>query len=176
MDKGYSGFNPYKTNNGTNKHLEMKPTIAPMRMYDNVIIVKAENIISEHAEKAIKGHPFAHPKNSPVKVPYDATVKKKSKKGYEQVKYTWKKGGYKYESRWHASTPDAPNKRQSWVVTRTKPGSGSNKPITMVKSGNKWVSWDVWKAVIKARQSGVATKAQLKLLNAGHFTRKRGKK
>ena len=100
---------------------------------------------------------------------------KKAKNDYEQVKYIWRKGKYKYEARWHTSTPGAPNKAQSWVVTRKKAGDGANKPITMVRSGNRWVSWKTWLTAIKARQNGTATKSQLKLLNNGHFTRKRGK-
>lgn len=140
-----------------------------------VWIVKAEDIISDQAEKAIKGHPFAHPKHSPMRIPYNASVKKQSKNGYEQVKYTWRNGRYKYEARWHTSTPGSPNNKQSWVVTRTKKGSGASKPITMVRSGNKWVSWNTWHAAIVARKNGVATKGQIELLNNGHFTRKRGK-
>lgn len=184
MDKGYSGLNPYKANNITSlkKNSNVidlainKPEVETMRIKENVVIVKVENIVSENVEKAIKGHPFAHPKYSPIKVPYNATVKKKSKNGYEQVKYIWRSGDYKYESRWHTSTPGAPNKKQSWVITKTKRGSGSTQPITMVRSGKKWVSWDTWHAAIVARRNGIATKAQIKLLDKGHFTRKRGKK
>ena len=172
MDKGYSGLNPYKSNNNANI-LYLAPQ--PIRSYSNVATIKMEDLIGEQAQDAIKGHPFSHPKYSPVKVPIDATVKKKSKNGYEQVKYTWRKGQYKYEARWHTATHNAPDKTQSWVVTRTKVGKGASKPITMVRSGNKWVSWNVWQNAIKARRNGVATKTQIKLLNEGHFTRKRGK-
>lgn len=181
MDKGYSGLNPYKSKpslplvNASNTH-----KVEAMRSYDNVVVIKAEDIISEHVEKAIKGHPYAHPKHSPVKIPYNASVEKKRKNGYEQVKYAWESGKYRYESRWHTSTPGAPNKKQSWVVTRIKKGVGYGKNAsakqTWVLSGKTWVSMKTWQDAIKARKNGAATKAQLKLLNNGHFTRKRGKK
>lgn len=99
-----------------------------------------------------------------------------SKKGYEQVKYTRSKGQYKYEARWHTPTPDSRSNQQSWVISRIKSGTKTSTRTVMIRAGSKWVPHSVWQVAITARQSGVATKAQLKLLNDGHYTRKRGKK
>ena len=63
------------------------------------------------------------PKSSPIKIPSSATVKEEQKNGYDQVKYTWKKGDYSYTSRWHTRTPNAPKEQgDSWVVQRDKAG------------------------------------------------------
>ena len=176
MDKGYSGLNPYKSNlSSLANNVLSTPKVEAMRTYDDVVVIKAEDLVSEQVERATKGHPFARPKYSPIKIPFDANVKKQSKNGYEQVKYTWKKGQYKYEARWHTPKSDSPTKQQSWVVSRIKSGSNSSPRVVMIRTGNKWVPHSVWQAAIAARRNGVATKAQLILLNNGHFTRKRGK-
>ena len=57
------------------------------------------------------------PVSSPLKVPEKAEIKEEPKAGYDQVKYIWSRGEYKYESRWHTRTPKAPvNQGASWVV------------------------------------------------------------
>lgn len=176
MDKGYSGLNPYKSSTN-NTNFNNVSAIAS-RIHDYVIVMKIDKI-SEEARVASKGHPYANPKHSPVSIPKNASVKKQRKIGYEQVVYKWKRGNYTYKARWHTKTPGAPDKKQSWVVSRKFNGMGYGKnarPSRMeILSGKKWVSWDTWSAAIKARQSGTATKSQIKLLNNGHFTRKRGK-
>lgn len=151
-------------------------TISEMRIYDYVIVVKLEDIISSDVQKAIKGHPFSHPKHAPVKIPYNVSVKKKSKIGYEQVKYNWKRGQYKYEARWHTATHNSPDKKQSRVVTRTKKGHGGAKPEISVLSGKRRIPRSKWQDAIDARKKGSATKSQLRLLERGHFTKKGGKK
>lgn len=179
MDKGYSGLNPYKSKivNLAGKQIDnLPPKIAAMRIYESVIAIKAEDIVSEQVEKATEGHPYSKPKYAPVKIPYNADVKKQSKNGYEQVKYTWSKGQYKYEARWHTATPDSCSNQQSWVISRIKSGTKTSPRTVMIRVGSKWAPHSVWQAAITARRSGAATKAQLKLLNDGHFTRKRGKK
>ena len=177
MDKGYSGLNPYKSNpTSLTGNASSTPKIEAMRAYDNVAVIKAEDLVSEQVEKATKGHPYSRPKHAPIKIPYNADVKKQSKNGYEQVKYTWKKGQYKYEARWHTPKSNSPVKKQSWVVSRIKQGSKTSPRVVMIRVGNKWVPHSVWQAAIVAKRNGVATKSQLNLLSKGHFTRKRGKK
>ena len=39
-------------------------------------------------------------KSSPLKVPETATIKEEQKQGYDQVKYSWQRGEYKYQDRW----------------------------------------------------------------------------
>ena len=86
------------------------------------------------------------PKSSPIKIPSSATVKEEQKNGYDQVKYTWKKGDYSYTSRWHTRTPNAPKEQgDSWVVQRDKAGIGYGKNARPAKheilvGKNKWVS------------------------------------
>ena len=39
------------------------------------------------------------PKGSPINIPSTATVKEENKNGYDQVKYSWKRGDFSYTSR-----------------------------------------------------------------------------
>ena len=120
------------------------------------------------------------PKSSPIRIPGDAQIKEEAKEGYDQVKYTWKTGDYKYESRWHTRTPNAPaNQGDSWVVSRTVPGIGSGPNARQKKteilvgktdSGqNKWVDKKVWDAAVHARKNGTCTKEQKEMLDNGHW-------
>lgn len=119
-------------------------------------------------------------KDAPIQIPENATIKEETKNGYIQVKYTWEKGEYKYESRWHTKTPDAPDYQgTSWVVTRTKPGIGAGpdarpkEECIMVRTNDNgaytWVSKKIWNAAIRARKNGTCTKEQKELLDNGHW-------
>ena len=98
------------------------------------------------------------PKSSPIKIPPSAIIIEEQKNGYEQVKYTWKKGDYSYTSRWHTRTPNAPKEQgDSWVVQRDKAGIGYGKNARPAKheilvGKNKWVSKKEWQAAIRARK------------------------
>lgn len=119
---------------------------------------------------------FSFDECSPIEIPKKIEGKKQSKNGYEQIKYIWRRGIYKYESRWHTKTPNAPNNEESWVVTRTKKGKGYGPnpigKIIEVKVGNKWVSWTKWNEAINARKNNKATKQQIDMLNRGHFAKR----
>ena len=114
-------------------------------------------------------------KRSPIKIPKKATANVQAKNGYTQIKYTWESGKYKYTSRWHTRTPNAPkNQGTSWVVERRMPGVGYGKnfrkPSEEVLIGkNKWISKNDWKEAITARQNGTATKKQKEWLDNGHW-------
>lgn len=114
-------------------------------------------------------------KRSPIKVPKKATAQVQSKNGYSQIKYTWESGNYKYTSRWHTRTPNAPkNQGTSWVVERKIPGIGYGKNIRKPKEEvlvgkNKWISKDKWKEAITAQRNGTATKKQKEWLDNGHW-------
>lgn len=103
-------------------------------------------------------------KRSPIKVPKKATAQVQAKNGYSQIKYTWESGNYKYTSRWHTRTPNAPkNQGISWVVERKSTGIGYGKNARPKKEEvlvgkNKWISKRNWKDAITARQNGTATK------------------
>lgn len=120
------------------------------------------------------------PKSSPLKIPPDASIKEEQKQGYDQVKYSWKRGDYSYTSRWHTRTPNAPaNQGNTWVVERKKPGIGNGpnaRPakidilVGKTKSGNNvWVDKKVWNAAVYARKNGTCTKEQKELLDHGHW-------
>ena len=66
------------------------------------------------------------PKDSPIKIPQGAKITDQQKAaGYRQIKYQWKRGEYKYTSRWHQRTPNAPvNQGNTWVVERKIDGIG----------------------------------------------------
>jgi hypothetical protein len=114
-------------------------------------------------------------KRSPIKVPKKATAQVQSKNGYSQIKYTWESGNYKYTSRWHTRTPNAPkNQGTSWVVERKSTGIGYGKNARPKKEEvlvgkNKWISKRDWKNAITARQNGTATKKQKEWLDNGHW-------
>jgi len=114
-------------------------------------------------------------KRSPIKVPKKATAQVQAKNGYSQIKYTWESGNYKYTSRWHTRTPNAPkNQGTSWVVERKIPGIGYGKNIRKPKEEvlvgkNKWISKDKWKEAITAQRNGTATKKQKEWLDNGHW-------
>jgi len=114
-------------------------------------------------------------KRSPSKVPKKATAQVQAKNGYSQIKYTWESGNYKYTSRWHTRTPNAPkNQGTSWVVERKIPGIGYGKNIRKPKEEvlvgkNKWISKDKWKEAITAQRNGTATKKQKEWLDNGHW-------
>lgn len=69
-------------------------------------------------------------RRAPIEVPENAHMKAKSMAGgYEQITYKWNDGTYKYEVRWHTRTSGAPaDQGNTWVIQRTIPGSGGNKP------------------------------------------------
>lgn len=115
------------------------------------------------------------PKGSPIKIPSSATVKEEQKNGYDQVKYTWKKGDYSYTSRWHTRTPNAPKEQgNSWVVERKKSGVGYGKNARpkqeeVLVGKNKWISKQDWKNAIMARKKGTLTQQQKEWLDNGHW-------
>ncbi|WP_028977517.1 ribonuclease YeeF family protein [Sporolactobacillus terrae] len=109
---------------------------------------------------------------APIEIPDDAKIKAQSKStGYEQISYKWSEDHYKYEARWHTRTPGAPkNQGNTWVIQRTVPGNGSNKPRTFFKIDvDEWIAATEWYAAISARKANKATKDQINLLNKGHW-------
>ena len=114
-------------------------------------------------------------KRSPIEIPKTATVKEQAKNGYSQIKYTWQSGDYKYTSRWHTQTPNAPaGQGTTWVVERRCPGIGYGKNIEPPKheiliGKNKWVPMQIWQEAINAKKAGTATKLQKEMLNNGHW-------
>ena len=139
-------------------------------------IAEAEALVKAHMEYLKNDLP----KSSPINVPKSATIKEEEKQGYSQVKYNWQRGKYKYQSRWHTRTPNAPrNQGNSWVIERRIPGIGSGPSarkakteilIRKTKSGkNIWIDKKVWDAAIYARKHGKCTKKQKEILDHGHW-------
>ena len=114
-------------------------------------------------------------KRSPIEIPQNATVKEQVKNGYSQIKYTWQSGDYKYTSRWHTQTPNAPaGQGTTWVVERKSNGIGYGKNANPGKhevliGKDKWISMTEWKKTITARKQGRATREQIEILNNGHW-------
>ncbi|MED2979467.1 T7SS effector LXG polymorphic toxin [Bacillus swezeyi] len=110
-------------------------------------------------------------KRAPIKIPDTAKIKVQSKTDYEQITYKWNDGTYKYEVRWHTSTPGAPkNQGNTWVVQKTVPGNGGQQPQRFFKIGeNEWIEGHKWFEAIRERKAGTATKEQLKILEKGHW-------
>ena len=143
--------------------------------YAATVASNEEAVAEQHKEYLQK----TLPRSSPIQIPTTATINEQEKTGYTQVKYTWKKGDYKYTCRWHTRTPNAPaDQGNTWVVERIKPGIGAGpnarrkeSHILVGKSGNsyKWVSKQTWNEAIRARKNGTATKEQEDLLTHGHW-------
>ncbi|MEC0259718.1 WXG100 family type VII secretion target [Paenibacillus lautus] len=109
---------------------------------------------------------------APIEIPENANMKAKSMAdGYEQITYKWNDGTYKYEVRWHTRTSGAPaDQGNTWVIQRTIPGSGGNKPQSFFKIGeNEWVEGYKWYDAIAARKAGTATQEQVRILDQGHW-------
>ena len=115
MTKSTSGFNSYKNaSSPDNKSLPSPTKIKSIadRVTYPVVVVKVNELKGKRSPVG-KSHPFSEPKNSPIRVPLSATATVNKKETYTQVKYTWEANNYKYEARWHTSTPNSPNKKQS---------------------------------------------------------------
>lgn len=119
-------------------------------------------------------------KSSPLKIPSSAKITDQKKNGYEQVKFNWERGEYKYQSRWHTRTPEAPKDQgNTWVVEKRKPGIGNGRNarpaehyvlIGKNKNGTyKWVDKKKWDTAIRARKNGIATQEQKEMLDNGHW-------
>jgi Pretoxin HINT domain len=110
--------------------------------------------------------------SSPIKIPGNAVKVEQAKNGYDQIKYNWSDGTYKYEARWHTRTPGAPaDQGNTWVVTRTTPGSQTTRKQQHILTGdNQWTSMKQWQDAVSARQNGVATPEQQALLGSGHWS------
>ncbi len=144
------------------------------------------DIITSEIEKEVENEEKEYvmnflPESSPILIPVDAKIKDEQKAaGYRQIKYEWEKGEYKYISRWHERTPNAPkNQKESWVVERKKKGIGFGKNarpkkeeilVGKDKKGNLvWIDKHIWNQAIAARRNGTATKEQEELLDNGHW-------
>lgn len=117
--------------------------------------------------------------SSPMHIPKNANIIEQQKEGYQQVKYQWKRGEYKYVGRWHQRTPNAPATRgNSWVIERIKPGvaRGPNARPSVheiyIKGKNGkgyWISKQRWFSAVAARKRGTATPKQKEVLDNGHW-------
>ncbi|MBP2100446.1 hypothetical protein [Enterococcus rivorum] len=72
---------------------------------------------------------------------------------------------------YYTRTPGAPVEQgNTWVVQRTVPGNGGNKPQTFFKIGdNECVDGHKWYDAINARKAGDATPEQIRILDNGHW-------
>lgn len=125
---------------------------------------------SELTDDEIANIAKEYQKKSPIEIPEGASYKAQSKTGFEQISYKWNDGTYKYESRWHTRTPGAPETQgNTWVIQRTKPGSGGTKPYTEFLAGDDWVPATKWYDAIAGRKAGTATTEQIEILDKGHW-------
>ncbi|MDN8591383.1 WXG100 family type VII secretion target [Paenibacillus sp. 11B] len=109
---------------------------------------------------------------APIEIPESANMKAKSMNdGYEQITYKWSDETYKYEVRWHTRTSGAPiDQGNTWVIQRTIPGNGGNRPQSFYKIGeSEWVEGYKWYDAIAARKAGTATPEQVRILDQGHW-------
>ncbi|WP_088833833.1 RHS repeat domain-containing protein [Paenibacillus tyrfis] len=173
MGAGFSGSAAATraAQNSTNRTTTPSVRVAPRPVEEPVLTqmtVQAEaNALSRAATKGTGNVA----KSSPIKIPDNAVKVEQAKNGYDQIKYTWSDGTYKYEARWHTRTPGAPaDQGNTWVVTRTTPGSQTTRKVQhILTSENQWTPMKQWQDAVSARQNGVATPEQQALLDSGHW-------
>lgn len=160
--------------NSTDPNSTTQKSTIPAKVKDS------KNVSTEGAGKNIKFSELTddeianiakeYQKKSPIEIPEGASYKAQSKTGFEQISYKWNDGTYKYESRWHTRTPGAPETQgNTWVIQRTKPGSGGTKPYTEFLAGDDWIPATKWYDSIAARKAGTATTEQIEILDKGHW-------
>ena len=118
-------------------------------------------------------------KRSPIPIPDDAKIVAQRKaSGYLQVAFKWSDGDYRYNSRWHTKTPNAPDDMVTWRVTRRKKGrgygpqaheKGEQETLIRTSSGAVWISDKRWTEAIQHRNNGTATEEDKELLKNGHW-------
>lgn len=149
------------------------------KIVDNSINETSSKTRDNEKREKIKYLKETLPSTSPIYIPKSATIEEKHKKGYEQVKYRWKRDEYIYEARWHTRTPNAPESQgESWVVMKRKPGIGygpnsRNKIVKVLIGKKKWISYKKWEQAIKARKYNTITKEMEDILKHGHWKPKR---
>ena len=146
----------------------------------NATEMKAAENEAAVAEKAAKGYNLRTLRDSsPLRIPHNASVQEQQKQGYQQVKYQWDRGSYRYTSRWHQRTPNAPaSQENSWVTERVRPGKGfcpgarpAIREVFIRGSNGKghWIPRQRWDEAIRAQKQGIATNAQKEMLKNGHW-------
>ena len=146
----------------------------------NLTVTKSAENETMIAEIALKGYDLRTLRNSsPLRIPRSASIQEQQKQGYQQVKYQWQRGAYRYTSRWHQRTPNAPaSQGNSWVIERVRPGKGYGsdaKPAireVFIRGANgkgHWISRQRWDEAIRAQRQGTATIEQKEMLKHGHW-------
>jgi hypothetical protein len=165
------------SNSGSAHGTAGSPQIEMGQTQYQMVAAQNQSIVSRSNEVYLK---TMLPNTAPLVVPKNANIKAAQKNGYDQVKYVWKHGEYKYTCRWHTRTPGAPIEQgNTWVVERRRAGIGSGPNARHAKTDiligktasgkNKWVPKTVWQDAIKARQDGTITREQEELLRNGHW-------
>lgn len=178
LQKSLSKFKSMASEVTQGKGVNFKPKINNNAIEEGA--EKASKVVSEGTGKNIKFSELTddeianiakeYQKKSPIEIPEGASYKAQSKTGFEQISYKWNDGTYKYESRWHTRTPGAPETQgNTWVIQRTKPGSGGTKPYTEFLAGDDWIPATKWYDSIAARKAGTATTEQIEILDKGHW-------
>lgn len=137
---------------------------------------ETEHIVAENENQFYQQYLASEAiKTSPLHIPEKVKVSVQQKNGYNQIKYQWQRGEYKYSCRWHNRTPGAPAAQgDSWVVERHRPGIGAGPNARPAKrevmiGKYKWISKDKWNAAIRAKKNGNATEKQKEILKNGHW-------
>lgn len=114
-------------------------------------------------------------KQSPIKIPDNATAKIQNKAGgYDQITYQWSDGTHTYKARWHTPTPNAPvGSSNSWVVEQVTPGTPTGqlrveKIYTPGVNGDWTPMWQ-WKDAVDAYNNGTMSSSQSEIMKAGHI-------
>lgn len=111
---------------------------------------------------------------SPWPIPDQTKTKVERKpEGYLQVKFSWFKGVWRYEARYHEKTPKAKLiTYPSWRLDRIRPGKGyglDHRPrINQTRVGQKWLSTSYVRYCAYQLNHGLASKRQIEVIKLAH--------
>lgn len=110
---------------------------------------------------------------APWLIPATAHRQVQRKRGYYQLKYTWKEGQWQYVARWHSPLPTARLITYScWRLERIHPGKGfgSTAAPRRIETwvGGRWLPLQQVRYWALKYNQGQASQREIALLKAAH--------
>lgn len=115
--------------------------------------------------------------SAPWPIPSYAKVKCQKKQGYSQIKFMWRRNGWRYEARFHDKTLEAKIiTYPSWRLDRIHPGKGygpNHAPrIEQAKVGTKWLKLNYVRYCARQVSRGLADQEQINIIKQAHVRAK----
>lgn len=115
--------------------------------------------------------------SAPWPIPPEAKIRQESKKGYWQMKFTWRQHGWRYEARFHNKTPQAKIiTYPSWRLDRIHPGKGYGPnhavKIEEARVGKKWLKISFVRYCAWRVNRGLASQKEIAVIKQAHVRAK----